>query len=87
MAAILRFGAEDLFKDDAAAEEARGQAVVEEDLDAILERAEVWRWAGAASLVHLVSGAAVLSGGSGLCPARSSPRLNPRRRCSCRCCC
>ncbi len=41
MAAILRFGAEDLFKDDAAAEEARGQAVVEEDLDAILERAEV----------------------------------------------
>lgn len=41
MAAILRFGAEDLFKEDAAAEEARGQAVVEEDLDAILERAEV----------------------------------------------
>ncbi|PRW57711.1 CHROMATIN REMODELING 5 isoform A [Chlorella sorokiniana] len=41
MAAILRFGAEDLFKDDAAAEEARGQAVVEEDLDAILERAEL----------------------------------------------
>jgi chromodomain-helicase-DNA-binding protein 1 len=41
MAAILRFGAEDLFKDDAAAEQARGQAVVEEDLDAILERAEL----------------------------------------------
>ena len=41
MAAILRFGAEDLFKEDAAAEEAHGAAVMAEDLDAILERAEV----------------------------------------------
>ncbi|PSC73016.1 CHROMATIN REMODELING 5 [Micractinium conductrix] len=43
MAAILRFGAEELFRHghDAAADEAQGQKVVEEDLDAILARAEV----------------------------------------------
>lgn len=38
MAAILRFGAEDLFGQE---DEAAGAAVVEEDLDAILARAEV----------------------------------------------
>lgn len=38
MAAILRFGAEDLFGQE---DEVAGAAVVEEDLDAILARAEV----------------------------------------------
>ena len=43
MAAILRFGAEDLFAEgnEEAADAARGKAVMEEDLDAILARAEV----------------------------------------------
>lgn len=41
MAAILRFGAEELFGEDEAAAERQGHAVVEEDLDAILARAEV----------------------------------------------
>lgn len=41
LAAILRFGAEELFKEEEAATEARGQAVMEEDIDAILARAEV----------------------------------------------
>lgn len=46
MAAILRFGAEELFRDgdgDAAADERHGKAIMEEDLDAILARAEVRR--------------------------------------------
>lgn len=43
MAAILRFGAEELFRGegDEAHEERVGQAVMEEELDAILARAEV----------------------------------------------
>lgn len=52
MAAILRFGAEELFGEgagDAAADEKHGKAIMEEDLDAILARAEVGGvgWAGA----------------------------------------
>ena len=41
MAAILRFGAEEIFKEDDAAREAGQQQLVEEDIDAILARAEV----------------------------------------------
>lgn len=41
MAAILRFGAEDLFKEDEAATASQGQALYEEDIDAILARSEV----------------------------------------------
>ncbi|KAL4434102.1 hypothetical protein ABPG75_000543 [Micractinium tetrahymenae] len=44
MAAILRFGAEELFREghgDEAADERHGKAIMEEDLDAILARAEV----------------------------------------------
>lgn len=41
MAAILRFGAEEIFKEDETTREARQQQLVEEDIDAILARAEV----------------------------------------------
>ena len=41
MAAILRFGAEEIFKEDDTTREARQQQLVEEDIDAILARAEV----------------------------------------------
>ena len=44
LAAILRFGAEELFKEDEAAAASRGRELEEEELDAILARAEVgWR--------------------------------------------
>lgn len=59
MAAILRFGAEDLFREDEAAEEKQGHAVMEEDLDAILARAEVSR--GVCWLLWLVVSRRVIS--------------------------
>jgi chromodomain-helicase-DNA-binding protein 1 len=44
LAAILRFGAEELFKEEGDAE--KQKALYEEDIDAILERAEVGRGRG-----------------------------------------
>ena len=41
MAAILRFGAEQLFKEDDEAVEESSKALYEEDIDAILDRAEI----------------------------------------------
>ena len=53
MAAILRFGAEELFRGEGdEAHEARvGQAVMEEELDAILARAEVSGGVGGVNLL------------------------------------
>ena len=41
MAAILRFGAEQLFKEDDEQVEESSKALYEEDIDAILDRAEI----------------------------------------------
>lgn len=41
LAAILRFGAENLFNEDEATKKLKEQQLVEEDIDAILARAEV----------------------------------------------
>jgi hypothetical protein len=55
MAAILRFGAEELFHEGEEAQEQKGQAVVEEDLDAILARAEVGGGGGVGGCVFICS--------------------------------
>ena len=62
MAAILRFGAEELFRHghDAAADEAQGQKVVEEDLDAILARAEVRQLPGSFPAASTPPGSALV---------------------------
>ena len=41
MAAILRFGAEQLFKEDDQQVKEKSKALYEEDIDAILNRAEI----------------------------------------------
>jgi hypothetical protein len=45
LAAILRFGAEQLFNEDEATKKKKEQDLVEEDIDAILARAEVRNFA------------------------------------------
>ena len=62
MAAILRFGAEEIFKEDDAAREAGQQQLVEEDIDAILARAEVID-------TSRLGGAAAATGDSAACAA------------------
>ena len=44
LAAILRFGAEELFKEDETKREQRQNQMLHEDIDSILARAEVMEW-------------------------------------------
>lgn len=63
MAAILRFGAEELFREGEDVAEQAGQAVMEEELDAILARAEVSRATGANGLVVYIGWLSGCQGG------------------------
>ncbi|KAK9828376.1 hypothetical protein WJX81_001254 [Elliptochloris bilobata] len=60
LAAILRFGAEELFKEDDQTKEAKQHQLLEEDIDAILARAEVVSGTGQAAAAEAGAGGELL---------------------------
>ena len=77
LAAILKFGAEELFGEDERAKQEKQHELLAEDLDAILARAEVHTFWGQLRMLPCPGGTAWQGGHETQCPSWQQRALHP----------